>query len=77
MQRSLDRAKIEQDFISASRFIKAHETGNGKLGVVGFCFGGYIVNMLAAAIPDTIDAGVSFYGSAAAKEIRKTSKHPC
>lgn len=74
MQSSLDRAKIEQDFIAAAKFLKAHELSNGKLGVVGFCFGGYIVNMLAAAIPDTVNAGVPFYGTPAAKEIRRNIK---
>jgi carboxymethylenebutenolidase len=76
LQRSLDRAKIEQDFIAAAKFLKAHESSNGKLGAVGFCFGGYVVNMLAAAIPDTLDAGVPFYGTPAAKEIRKNIKAP-
>jgi carboxymethylenebutenolidase len=76
LQRSLDRAKIEQDFIAAAKFLKAHELSNGKLGAVGFCFGGYVVNMLAAAIPDTLDAGVPFYGTPAAKEIRKNIKAP-
>ena len=76
MQRKLDRAKIEQDFIAAAKFIKKHSLSNGKLGAVGFCFGGYIVNMLAAAIPDTLNAGVPFYGSPAAKEIRKNIKAP-
>jgi carboxymethylenebutenolidase len=69
MQRSMDRAKIEQDFLAAARFLKAHEAGNGKLGAVGFCFGGYIVNMLAAVMPDTLDAGVPFYGTPAAEEL--------
>lgn len=76
LQRSLDRAKIEQDFIAAAKFLKAHELSNGKLGAVGFCFGGYVVNMLAAAIPDILDAGVPFYGTPAAKEIRKNIKAP-
>ncbi len=71
MQRSMDRGKIEQDFIAAAKFIKAHESGNGKLGAVGFCFGGYIVNMLAATLGDELDAGVPFYGTPAAEEIRK------
>ena len=56
--------------------LKVHPSGNGKLGAVGFCFGGYIVNMLAAAIPDTLDAGVPFYGTPAAKELRKNIKAP-
>ncbi len=65
MQKSLDRSKIEQDFIAAARFLKTFESSNGKLGVVGFCFGGYISNMLAAALPDVIDAAVPFYGTPA------------
>lgn len=76
MQRSLDPAKIEQDFIAAAKFLKEHESSNGKLGAVGFCFGGYIVNMLAATLPDELDAGVPFYGTPAAKELRKKIKGP-
>ncbi len=75
-QGSLDRAKIEQDFVAAAKFLKAHELSNGKLGAVGFCFGGYIVNLLAAAVPDTLNAGVPFYGTPAAREIRKNIKAP-
>ncbi|MES2658065.1 MAG: dienelactone hydrolase family protein [Verrucomicrobiota bacterium] len=76
MQGSMDKVKIEQDFIAAAKFLKTHPRCNGKLGAVGFCFGGYIVNMLAAAAPDTLDAGVSFYGTPAAKELRKNIKAP-
>lgn len=76
MQASMDKEKLEKDFIAAAIFIKGHESGNGKLGVVGFCFGGYIVNMLAAAIPDVVDAGVPFYGTPAAEEIRGNIKAP-
>ncbi len=76
MQKSMDKVKLEQDFIAAAKFLKANESGNGKLGAVGFCFGGYIVNMLAAAIPETLDAGVPFYGTPAAEEIRKNIKAP-
>ncbi|MEM1410815.1 MAG: dienelactone hydrolase family protein [Pseudomonadota bacterium] len=76
MQRSMDRQKIEQDFLAASAFLKGHEQGSGKLGAVGFCFGGYIVNMLAATIPDTLDAGVPFYGTPAAKELRANIRGP-
>jgi carboxymethylenebutenolidase len=76
LQSSLDRAKIEQDFIAAARFLKTHEAGNGRLGAVGFCFGGYIVSMLAATIPDVLNAGVPFYGTPAAKEVRKNIKAP-
>lgn len=76
LQRSLDRSKIEQDFIAAAKFLKAHDLSSGKLGAVGFCFGGYVVNMLAAAVPDTLNAGVPFYGTPAAPEIRKNIKCP-
>ena len=65
MQKSMAREKIEQDFIAAAAFLKKHEKSNGKLGVVGFCFGGYISNMLAATSPEIIDAAVPFYGTPA------------
>jgi dienelactone hydrolase len=76
LQSSMDKTKIEQDFVAAAKFLKAHELSNGKLGAVGFCFGGYIVNMLAAVVPDTLNAGVPFYGTPAAKEVRKNIKAP-
>lgn len=76
MQSSMEGAKIEQDFIAAAKFLKTHELSNGKLGAVGFCFGGYIVNMLAAAIPELLDAGVPFYGTPAAEEIRGNVRGP-
>lgn len=76
MQRSMDRAKLEEDFIAAAQFIKSHDSSNGKLGAVGFCFGGYIVNMLAASIPDALDAGVPYYGSPAAEELRANVRGP-
>ncbi len=69
LQRSLDRDKIEQDFIAAAYFLKHHELSSGKLGVVGFCFGGYISNMLAATIPTVIDAAVPFYGTSASADL--------
>lgn len=76
MQKSMQRAALEEDFIAAAKFLKAHELSNGKLGAVGFCFGGYIVNMLAASIPKLLDAGVPFYGSPAAEELRAKVKGP-
>ena len=76
VQSSMDKVKIEQDFVAAAKFLRSHELSNGKLGAVGFCFGGYIVNMLAAVIPDTLSAGVPFYGTPAAKELRKNIKAP-
>lgn len=76
MQGSMDRKKMEQDFIAAAEFLKSHELSTGKLGAVGFCYGGYIVNMLVASIPESIDAGVPFYGTPAAKVLRKNITAP-
>lgn len=76
MQGSMDKEKLEQDFIAAAKFLKSHDSSSGKLGVVGFCFGGYVVNMLVATIPDVVDAGVPFYGTPAVEEIRGNIKAP-
>ena len=76
MQRTMDRSKIQQDFIAAATFLKAHANSNGKLGAVGFCFGGYIVNFLAAVEADLITAGVPFYGTPAKAELRSNIKAP-
>ncbi|MBY7943530.1 dienelactone hydrolase family protein [Vibrio fluvialis] len=76
MQSSMDKAKIEEDFIAAALFLKAHPNCTGKLGAVGFCFGGYVVNMLSATIPDKLDAGVPFYGTPAAESLRNNVKGP-
>lgn len=76
MQSSLDRGKIEQDFMAAAQFLLAHPQSNSKLGAVGFCFGGYIVNMLAATMPDSLHAAVPFYGTPAEKTLRSQVKGP-
>ena len=76
MQSSLDRAKIEADFIAAAHFLKGHALSSGKLGVVGFCFGGYVSNFLAASLPDVIDAAVPFYGTPARTDIVVNVKGP-
>jgi carboxymethylenebutenolidase len=76
MQRELDRSKIQNDFVAAAQFLKKHELSNGKLGAVGFCFGGYIVNYLAAVDSELLSAGVPFYGTPASKELRKNIKAP-
>jgi carboxymethylenebutenolidase len=58
--------KMNQDdavtaLVSAVSFLKKHEESTGKVGAVGFCFGGLMVNRLAVSSPD-LDAGVAFYG---------------
>lgn len=76
MQRTMDKEKIQNDFVAAAQFLKSHPRSNGKLGAVGFCFGGYIVNYLAAVDSTLLSAGVPFYGTPASKELRKNIKAP-
>ena len=59
----LDQAKTREDFVTALAWLKARPETNGKVGAVGFCYGGGIVNMLATRAPE-LAAGVPFYGSA-------------
>ncbi len=54
--------EMTEDFIAAAEFLKVHPKSNGKVGVIGFCFGGGVVNTLAVRIPETIAAAVPFYG---------------
>lgn len=68
LQASLDRDKLFADLVAAARFARGVDQGNGKLGVVGFCFGGSISNRLAAEYPELIDAAVPYYGSPPALE---------
>ncbi|MFX8949714.1 dienelactone hydrolase family protein, partial [Acinetobacter baumannii] len=58
----LDQNKSRADFIAATGILKRLPEGNGKVGVVGFCYGGGIANFLATKIPD-LAAAVPFYGS--------------
>lgn len=59
----LDQTKIREDFVAAVGWLKARPETNGKVGAVGFCYGGGMVNFLATRVPD-LRAGVAFYGSA-------------
>lgn len=67
LQRKRDRNEMLEDFIAAYEYLKNHEDCNGKVGVVGFCFGGWISNMMAVKVPD-LAAAVPFYGSQPADE---------
>ncbi len=62
MQRERDREEMLQDFIAAFNYLKKNEKCTGNIGVVGFCFGGWVSNMMAVRIPD-LKAAVPFYGS--------------
>ena len=59
----LDQAKMREDFVSAANWLKSRPDCTGKIGAVGFCFGGGIVNMLATRWPE-LAAAVAFYGAA-------------
>lgn len=58
----LDQAKTHEDFLAAAAVLKKFPEGNGKVGVVGFCYGGGVANFLATRLPD-LGAAVPFYGS--------------
>jgi carboxymethylenebutenolidase len=58
----LDQTKTREDFVAAVDYLRKRPDGNGKIGVVGFCYGGGIANMLATRVPD-LAAAVPFYGN--------------
>ena len=68
MQRKRDRNEMLEDFIAAFEYLKSHEDCNGKIGVVGFCFGGWISNMMAVKVSD-LSAAVPFYGGQPTEDI--------
>lgn len=61
MQRNRDRDEMLEDFIAAFHYLQSHAECNGNIGVVGFCFGGWISNMMAVKLPE-LKAAVPFYG---------------
>jgi len=67
LQRQRDRNKMLEDFMAAYGYLKSHPECSGKVGVVGFCFGGWISNMMAVRLSD-LGAAVPFYGSQPADE---------
>ena len=71
----LDQTKTHADFLASARALKALPEGNGKVGVVGFCYGGGIANFLATQLPD-LAAAVPFYGSQPTAEDAAKIKAP-
>jgi carboxymethylenebutenolidase len=68
-------AKMREDFVAAANWLKSRPDCTGKIGAVGFCFGGGIVNMLATRLPD-LAAGVPFYGNQPSAEDAAKIKAP-
>lgn len=59
----LEQPKTREDFVAASAFLKSRPECTGKIGAVGFCYGGGMVNYLATRLGTDLSAGVAFYGS--------------
>ncbi|APZ46271.1 dienelactone hydrolase [Polaribacter reichenbachii] len=75
MQKKRDRLEMLEDFIAAYNYVKNHKNCTGKVGVVGFCFGGWISNMMAVQVPD-LGAAVPYYGRQPNDEMAAQIKAP-
>lgn len=75
LQRQRDRNEMLEDFIAAFNYLKNHPECTGNIGVVGFCFGGWISNMMAVKVPE-LKAAVPFYGSQPSAEEVPNIKAP-
>jgi len=75
LQAKLDQKKMMEDWYAAAMFLKSNPSCTGKLGVVGFCYGGTVTNNLAVRIPD-LAAGVPFYGTQPTAEETAKIKAP-
>ena len=72
----LDNGKRTEDFVAAAQWLKAHPQSTGKLGAVGFCFGGGVVNTLAVRLGSDLVAGIPFYGAQPpAADVAKIKAH--
>ena len=67
LQSKVDPAKLMNDFFAAVEFLMTHEGSTGRVGIVGFCYGGGVCNAAAVAYPE-LGAAVAFYGRQAAAE---------
>jgi len=72
---TLEQPKTREDMAAAFRFLKSHPGSTGKVGAVGFCYGGGITHMLATKLPD-LAAAVPFYGNNPPPETAATIKAP-
>ena len=76
LQSGLDQGKLRTDMLNSAKYLKGHALSNGKLGATGFCWGGGTTNWLAATLGDALQAGVPFYGAAAATDSVPNIKAP-
>ena len=74
--RNVNGPKMTEDFVAAAKWLKARPESNGKLGAVGFCFGGGIVNQLAVRLGSDLNAGAPFYGRQPSAEDTAKIKAP-
>jgi carboxymethylenebutenolidase len=74
--REVNGPKMTEDFVAAAKWLKARPESNGKLGAVGFCFGGGIVNQLAVRLGPDLNAGAPFYGRQPSAEDTKKITAP-
>src|SRR6478672_6521721 len=74
--RTVDGKKMTEDFVAAAKWVKSRPESNGKLGAVGFCFGGGIVNQLAVRLGSDLSAGAPFYGRQPSAEDTAKIKAP-
>jgi len=75
LQKQRDSKEMLEDFIAAYEFLKSHPECDGNVGVVGFCFGGWVSNMMAAKVND-LKAAVPFYGGQPTAEEVNSIKAP-
>jgi carboxymethylenebutenolidase len=75
LQRKRNRNEMLEDFIAAFEYLQSHENCTGKIGVVGFCFGGWISNMMAVKVED-LAAAVPYYGRQPSDEDAAKIKAP-
>lgn len=71
----LDQAKTREDFVAAAKFLEGRPECTGRIGTVGFCYGGGIANMLATRLPE-LGAAVPFYGNQPTAEDARQIKAP-
>ncbi len=75
LQSKRDKNEMLEDFIAAYHYLKSHKDCTGQIGVVGFCFGGWIANMMAVKVP-SLSAAVAYYGSQPSKDETALIKAP-